>query len=363
MKVMTVLGTRPELIRLSRIIPKLDTFASRHVFVHTGQNYHNSLNQVFFSQLQIRQPDYVLRQAVHSFGGQVGYLFPEIENIIKKEQPDRLLVLGDTNSALCAVLGARLGIPVYHMEAGNRCFDPSVPEEINRKIIDAISDYNLPYTNIARENLIREGIPPHKVWVIGNPIYEVLQYYRSDIEASDILESLGLHQGDYILVTAHRAENVDQKDRLSNIVQSLEAIAGRLQIPIVCSIHPRTKAKLTEFSLEPKNTLVRFFEPFGFFEFVKLQAYARCVITDSGTVQEESCIFGVPAVTIRQSTERPETVICGSNVVSGLDPNRISSSVELMINNHVTWKCPEGYLEEHVSDKVVKMILGGVHHV
>jgi UDP-N-acetylglucosamine 2-epimerase (non-hydrolysing) len=363
MKVMTILGTRPEIIRLSLVIRKLDLFATRHILVHTGQNYDRSLSDLFFEQMGIRQPDYKIQMGSHSFGQQVGNMFSEVEKLMTKEKPDRILVLGDTNSALCAVLGERMGIPVYHMEAGNRCYDSTVPEEINRKVIDAIASYNLPYTPTARENLLREGISPQRIWISGNPIFEVLQYYKQDIDQSDILQKMGLQKEKYILVTAHRAENVDNETRLRNIMEGLQLIAKHLQYPIICSVHPRTKDRLNKFGVAIHHQLIQLCEPFGFFDFIQLQKYALCVVTDSGTVQEESCIFGVPAVTIRQSTERPETMICGSNTVSGLEPNRIAACVNLMIHTRHSWICPEGYEDPNVSTKIVNFLLGGLSYV
>ncbi|RIX52340.1 UDP-N-acetylglucosamine 2-epimerase (non-hydrolyzing) [Paenibacillus nanensis] len=363
MKIMTVLGTRPEIIRLSRIIPKLDQLASKHILVHTGQNKQPYLNDIFFEQLKLRKPDYTIGLQSHSFGQQVGQLFADLEAIMRLEQPDRLLILGDTNSALCAVLSERIGIPVYHMEAGNRCYDLRVPEELNRKVIDTVSSFNLPYTKGARDNLLREGIPATRIWVSGNPIYEVIEHYREQIGESDILSQLQLKPNNYVLVTAHRAENVDREQNLRNIIQGLHNIADELQIPVVCSVHPRTKAKLEAFGVDSAHPLLQLHEPFGFFEFIKLQSEARCVVTDSGTVQEESCILGVPAVIIRRSTERPETILCGSGVVSDTQPDRIAECVKLMMNTRHSWQCPEGYTDPDVSTKVVNMVLGGLHHV
>jgi UDP-N-acetylglucosamine 2-epimerase (non-hydrolysing) len=363
MKVMTILGTRPEIIRLSLIIRKLDQLSSRHILVHTGQNYDRSLSDVFFEQMHVRLPDYKVTLQSHTLGMQIGQMFSEVEKVIVKEQPDRILVLGDTNSALCALLGERMGIPVYHMEAGNRCYDSTVPEEINRKVIDSISSFNLPYTNGSRENLLREGIPPAKIWISGNPIFEVLQHYKEQINRSDILKKIGLDKNQYIVVTAHRAENVDNESRLKSIIEGVNLVAKQQGVPVVCSIHPRTRSRLTRFGIHAVHPLVSFAEPFGFFDFVFLQQHARCVITDSGTVQEESCLLGTPAVTIRQSTERPETVICGSNTLSGLDPNRIAACVELMSQSKFSWSHPEGYTDSNVSDKVVHFILGGLHYV
>lgn len=363
MRVMTVLGTRPEIIRLSRIIPKLDQLTSKHILVHTGQNKQPSLNDIFFDQLQLRKPDYSIGLLSHSFGQQVGQLFADMEAIMRRENPDRLLILGDTNSALCAVLSERIGIPVYHMEAGNRCYDLRVPEEINRRVIDTVSSYNLPYTKGARDNLLREGIPPTRIWVSGNPIYEVIEHYRKQIDDSTILKQLKLEKGNYVLVTAHRAENVDHEQQLRSIIQGLQHIANELHIPVICSVHPRTKTKLETFGIDVNHPLLKLHEPFGFFDFVKLQSNARCVVTDSGTVQEESCILGIPAVIIRRSTERPETILCGSGVVSNTHPERITECVKLMIKTRHSWQSPEGYKDPDVSTKVVNMVLGGLHHV
>jgi UDP-N-acetylglucosamine 2-epimerase (non-hydrolysing) len=363
MKVMTILGTRPEIIRLSLIIKKLDLYSKKHILVHTGQNYDRNLSDIFFEELNIRQPDYKVQLGSHSFGHQLSEMFKETEQIILREKPDRILVLGDTNSALCAILGERLGIPVYHMEAGNRCFDLNVPEEKNRKIIDSISSFNMPYTKQSRENLLREGIPSNRIWVSGNPIYEVLRQYEKKISESTILDQLTLTQGKYILVTAHRAENVDHTDRLLTIFQGLEKIAENLQIPIICSIHPRTKNRLNSSIISNLNPLIVLCEPFGFFDFIQLQKHARCIITDSGTVQEESCIFDIPAVTIRQSTERPETILCGSNTLSGLDAERIASCVDIMTQSKHSWSYPEGYKDPNVSTKIVNFILGGLNYV
>ncbi|MFO7264396.1 MAG: UDP-N-acetylglucosamine 2-epimerase (non-hydrolyzing) [Bacillota bacterium] len=351
------------MIRLSLIIPKLDRWADRHILVHTGQNAHPRLKDIFFDELGIRPPDYRFPPAGRSFGRQIGSVFQKVEQLLLRERPDRVLVLGDTNSALCAVLAERMGIPVYHMEAGNRCYDKTVPEEINRKLIDAVASFNLPYTPGARDNLLREGMEPTRIWMSGNPIYEVLNHFRERIAASDILARLGLAPRQYILVTAHRAENVDHEQRLRKIVSGLKLVAEQTKLTVVCSVHPRTKSRFQQFSLDVDHPRIRWCEPFGFFDFVHLQQYARCVITDSGTVQEESCILGVPAVTIRQSTERPETVLCGSNVVAGLEPERIAACVQLMMNRPSQWECPVGYRDPDVSTKVTQFTLGGLHHV
>lgn len=363
MRVMTVLGTRPEIIRLSLIIKKLDEFASGHILVHTGQNYDQLLSDVFFQQMNVRTPNYHLNIQAHSFGKQIGHMFEQVEQLIYHEKPDVMLVLGDTNSALCAILGARLQIPVYHMEAGNRCYDPLVPEETNRKIIDSISSFNLPYTPGSRENLLREGMAPQRIWVSGNPIYEVIQHYRSETDSSAVLQQLGVREREYLLVTAHRAENVDNEERLKEIFTALNSLADEWQMPVICSVHPRTRERLQQSHLNLQSKYLKLCRPFGFFDFIQLQKHARCVLTDSGTVQEESCLFHVPSVTVRQSTERPETVICGSNIVSGVVATNIMDSVRLAMKSTRDWPLPEGYEDTNVSMKVIRFILGGVRHV
>lgn len=363
MKVLTILGTRPEIIRLSRIIDRLDRASIEHVIAHTGQNYDPALSDIFFRELNIRTPDYHLHLGGHTFGMQVGEMFSKVEDILVKECPDKVLVLGDTNSALCAILAERKGIPVYHMEAGNRCYDRNVPEEINRKVIDAVCSYNIPYTPGSRENLLREGLHPHRVWVSGNPIYEVLQHYESRIDESKALEHLGLASRQYFLVTIHRAENVDSAVRVKNIFEALGRIADRYQYPVMISVHPRTKERLRQFGVTLDHPKLRFHEPFGFFDFVQLQRHALCVLTDSGTVQEESCLFRVPTVTVRQSTERPETITCGSNALSGVTTDAICDCVDLMVQSPRSWNAPEGYEDNNVSTKLVQFLLGGLSYV
>ncbi|MFP7492835.1 UDP-N-acetylglucosamine 2-epimerase (non-hydrolyzing) [Terribacillus saccharophilus] len=363
MKVLTVLGTRPEIIRLSLIIKKLDSLAGKHILVHTGQNYTSTLSDVFFAEMQIRKPDYILSQSQQTLGEQLATMYKEIETILMEEQPDKVLVLGDTNSALSALLAERMHIPVVHMEAGNRCFDLEVPEEKNRRVIDAISSLNLPYTPGSRENLLREGLPPKRVIVSGNPIYEVLQHYEPDIRKSRILKKLKLKNKEYLLTTIHRAENVDHPDRLREILLGLSETAEKLQKRMICSIHPRTKSKITKTDESTLSPLVEFYEPFGFFDFVTLEKYAFLALTDSGTVQEECCLFRVPTVTVRKTTERPETVACGSNMVSGVDAEAIERSAMIMAASSKEWDFPAGYADPAVSDKVIKILLGGLEIV
>lgn len=357
MKVMTILGTRPEIIRLALIMKKLDQRCD-HVMVHTGQNHSASLKDVFFDELGLRAPDEYMKAESAAAGEQLGTIMAETHKLLLKHRPDKILQLGDTNSGLSAIIAEKMGIPVYHMEAGNRCYDKIVPEEKNRHIIDVASSYCLPYTPGSRENLIREGIHPQRIMTSGNPINEVLQTYAKKIDASTILKKLGLTKGKYFLVTTHRAENVDNKKRLQEIFRGLDLVAQEYKLPIICSIHPRTKEKMKKFGVAPKSRLVKLSEPFGFFDFVKMEKNALCAISDSGTVQEECCLFHVPTVTIRRTTERPETVQCGSNILSGLDGDRILSSVKLMLAKKHDWELPIGYGDTDVADKVVTYILG-----
>ncbi|ANE46085.1 UDP-N-acetylglucosamine 2-epimerase [Paenibacillus swuensis] len=359
MNIVTILGTRPEIIRLSLILGKLDRMAASHTVIHTGQNFTFTLSDVFFQQLRLRTPDHMLSSQQLSLGGQLATMFGQIETLLQQIKPDKVLLLGDTNSALSAILAERMGIPVIHMEAGNRCYDLTVPEEKNRKVIDAISSINMPYTPQSKQNLLREGIPVNRIMLSGNPIYEVLDHYAPEIDASPVLEHLNLKPGSYFLVTTHRAENVDDPVHLTEIMNALNGIAEHYGERLICSIHPRTRTRIKQNPQLVMHPLVEFHEPFGFFEFVKLEKHARCAITDSGTVQEECCLFHVPTVTIRNTTERPETVDCGSNVVTGLQAERIVEAVKLMSSLPRHWEIPEGYNDPNVSDKVVKFLLGG----
>ena len=359
MKIVTVLGTRPEIIRLSRIIDKLDR-TSQHVLVHTGQNYDPNLNDVFFQQLGVRAPDHYLN-AKGSLGEQLGILLSETEKILKKEKPDKLLILGDTNSALSAIIAKRYGIPVYHMEAGNRCYDDRVPEEINRRIIDHSSDVLMPYTERSRQNLLREGIPGQRIFVTGNPICEVIQHYDTQIQASAILQDLELVPDKYFLVTLHRAENVDTESRLRELTLALEQIQQKYAMPIIVSTHPHTKARMEGFNIINKNTGVHFLQPFGFFDFIKLEQNAACVLSDSGTVQEECAIFKVANVTLRDVTERPETLECGSNILTGANGESILRCAGIVLDQQDSWYVPPEYMVENVSDTVVRLLHGYLH--
>ncbi|SFS51064.1 non-hydrolyzing UDP-N-acetylglucosamine 2-epimerase [Paenibacillus sp. BC26] len=364
MRVVTILGTRPEIIRLSLIIQKLDALAEKHVLVHTRQNFSPSLSDVFFQEMGLRQPDYLFTETRQTLGGQLSVMFAEVERILIAHEPDVVLLLGDTNSALCAIIAERMGIPVVHMEAGNRCYDLSVPEEKNRRIIDAIASINMPYTSYSKNNLLREGFPSNRIVLTGNPIHEVIEHYKPQIDASDVLERFSLQAGSYVLVTAHRAENVDVPERLTGILEGLNRVAARFDKRVICSVHPRTRSRIDSGSVSVEmDERVVFYEPLGFFDFVRLEQHAFCAITDSGTVQEECCLFGVPTITIRQTTERPETVDCGSNVVCGLKAERIEEAAVIMTSLPAAWECPDGYLAKDVSDKVVKFVLGGKWNV
>jgi len=357
MKVMTILGTRPEIIRLSRIIEKLD-YHCTHILVHTGQNFDKNLSDIFFEDLKIRKPDYFLGVKSPSFGEQIGQILTKTEKIMKIERPDKILILGDTNSSLSAIIAKRLGIPVFHMEAGNRCYDDRVPEEVNRRIIDHSSDILLPYTERSRANLIREGIPHERICVTGNPILEVINHYDAQICKSDILKRLKIRRQKYFLVTLHRAENVDNENRLREFIRAFASISGLYHIPIICSLHPHTRDKIRQFGIDVDPDTIQFNEPFGFFDFIRLERDAICILSDSGTVQEECCIFHVPNVTIRDVTERPETLECGSNILSGADHDSILKCVQIVMSQSPEWVVPSEYLRQDVSSIVVRTVLG-----
>jgi UDP-N-acetylglucosamine 2-epimerase (non-hydrolysing) len=357
MRIVTVLGTRPEIIRLSRIIEKLDRLAE-HTLVHTGQNFDPNLSDVFFSELNVRAPDHFLNAQGASFGEQVAKIIAGIEPILTDVRPDRLLILGDTNSGLTAFVAKRMGIPVYHMEAGNRCYDDRVPEEVNRRVIDHSSDILMPYTERSRTNLLREGLPTNRVYVTGNPIREVIDHYAAQVQASNALRRLDVEPGKYFLVTMHRAENVDIEARLRALSEALDLLQREYGLPVIVSTHPRTRGKMELFGLRNENEQIRFMDPMGFFDFIALEKSAFCALSDSGTVQEECCLFRVANVTIRDVTERPETIECGSNMLSGADPKHIMTCVKTVLDQRTSWTVPPEYLEQQVSDTVVKILLG-----
>jgi len=354
MKIMTVAGTRPELIRLCLIIKKLDELVD-HRFVYTNQNFDYNLSGQFFEELKIRTPDYTFDVVGGSFGSFLGNALIKFEEILLEEKPDKVLILGDTNSGLVSIIARHYKIPVYHCESGNRCYDLRVPEETNRRLIDHLSRYNLPYTENSKQNLLNEGFHKNYVFKTGNPIYEVLKFYGDAISGSSILQKLGLKERGYVLVTAHRAENVDAIESLTNIMRALNEISK--QITVIFSLHPRTKDKLKKFKVKVSNNIV-LSDPLGFFDFVKLEKNAKMVVSDSGTVQEECCIFGVPAITIRETTERQETIECGSNVLSGTKYEDIMNAFTVMLERNNKWVAPADYLVENVSDIVINILLG-----
>ena len=360
MKVMTFVGTRPEIIRLSRIMPLLDKYVN-HITVHTGQNYDYELNEIFYKELEIRKPDYYLEANRKSLGSAVGDIIRKSEEVLEKEQPDAVLILGDTNSSLSAYMAKRMHIPIYHMEAGNRCFDFNVPEETNRRIIDHIADFNLVYTENSRRHLLSEGLPHRRIYLTGSPMYEVLNYYKEKINKSDILEKLNLKKKCYFIVSAHREENVDYQDNLKKIVTILNNLAKEYDIPVIVSTHPRTKKRLEKLENTKIDSRIQFLKPFGFMDYNYLQLKAKCAISDSGTISEESAILNFPAVTIRNSMERPEAVDAGTIILTGLEPDIVLDSIRIVIDEHknggYSHITPE-YQVENTSWRVLKIIIG-----
>ncbi len=354
-KVITLVGTRPEIIRLSRVIPVLDE-SCEHLLVHTGQNYDDRLSGMFFRDLRIRQPDRVMGVRGTGFADQIGQILVGSEELFNAEKPDTLLILGDTNSGLAAFVAKRMGIRVAHMEAGNRCYDDRVPEEVNRRVIDHSSTVLMPYTHRSAGNLVREGIERRRIYVTGNPIKEVLDHYAPEVDSADPFAALGVEPGRYFLVTAHRAETVDDPARLASLVKALNEAIDKFGMPIVASLHPRTADKMRQFGIDAGR--IGFVPPLGLFDFVRLEKEAFCVLSDSGTVQEECCIFGVPTVTMRDVTERPETIECGSNVLAGVEAERILPAIDLAVRSAGTWTPPPEYLAGNVSDVVARIVLG-----
>lgn len=357
-KIVTIVGTRPELIRLSVLIKKLDEkYSNNHILIYTNQNYDYNLSVIFLEEMGIRKPDYFFKEINNGFTNFLSNSFLELEVVLKKEKPNKALILGDTNSGLLGLILTKLNIPVFHMEAGNRCYDNRVPEEVNRRIIDSFSKYNLPYTEISKNNLIDEGFNKSYIFKTGNPILEVLKFYGKNIDASKIVTKLNLTPKNYALVTLHRSENVDDENILSEIVESINEISK--EIKVVLSLHPRTKDKLKNFNIKlGDNVIVS--EPFGFFDFINLEKNSKVILTDSGTVQEESCILHVPCVILRNSTERFETIESGSAILSGVSKKSILQSFTiagLMCNN---WLIPDDYLTENVSNTVLNILSGKI---
>ncbi|MGZ5234129.1 MAG: non-hydrolyzing UDP-N-acetylglucosamine 2-epimerase [Burkholderiales bacterium] len=366
LKVMTIVGTRPEIIKLSRVIAELDRH-TRHVLVHTGQNYDHELNQIFFDDLEIREPDHFLKAAGATAAETIGAVIAKADVVIAKEQPDALLILGDTNSCLSVIAAKRRKVPIFHMEAGNRSFDERVPEEVNRRIVDHTSDINLPYTEHARRHLLSEGLRPQSVVKTGSPMREVLTYYAAKIASSDILTRLKLAPRTYFLVSAHREENVDDPVNLGDLLASLDALSRRYKKRVIVSTHPRTQRKLAGVKRSALPQKVEFMKAMGFADYVKLQQNACCVLSDSGTLTEESSILGFPAIMIRQSHERPEGMDEGTLIMSGLKPERVLAAIKV---THEQWDttprpfaAPPDYEAENVSLKVVRIIMSYVDYV
>ena len=364
LKVMTIVGTRPEIIRLSRTIALLDQFADQ-ILVHTGQNYDYQLNEVFFSDLGVRQPDHFMGVDTSSLGRVMGGVLIETEALIRQHRPDCLLILGDTNSAISAIMARRMKVPIFHMEAGNRSFDRNVPEETNRRLVDHASDFNLVYTEHARRNLLAEGIHPRRIYLTGSPMREVLDHYLDRIQGSDVLARLGLEKGRYFIASLHREENVDSKDRLRSLVGTLNALVEAFGFPLILSTHPRTRKRLdslADVSLDPR---ISDLEPFGFHDYINLQMNAFCAISDSGTIAEESAILDFPAITPRDAIERPEAMDAGGILVTGLHRETIIDAVEAATRLHGDRKArggaadlPAEYAVANTSERVVKLILG-----
>jgi len=360
LKVLTVVGTRPEIIRLSRVMALLDEHVD-HKIAHTGQNYDYELNEIFYTDLDLRKPDFFLNVDVSSLEASVGDIIRKSGELLRKEKPDALLVLGDTNSCLSAYMAKRLHIPIFHMEAGNRCFDFNVPEEINRRVIDHIADFNLVYTEHARRHLISEGLPHRRIYLTGSPMYEVLNHYRPKIDASVILETLKLTKGQYFVVSVHREENVDNPENLRRILLILNRMAEEYGVPVIVSTHPRTRKRLEASDNLKMNSLIRFLKPFGFTDYVHLQMNALCTVSDSGTISEESAILNFPAISLRNSMERPEAQDAGTIILTGFDQSIVMNSIKVVIVENKAnprKSLPTDYQVPNTSWRVLKLIQG-----
>jgi len=352
LKIMTFFGTRPEIIKLAEVMRRLDE-CTNHIMVHTGQSYSYNMSKIFFENLGVREPDHFLEVKSSSVGEQIAKVIQRGEEVLKKEKPDALLILGDTNSALVAIVARRLKIPIFHMEAGNRCFSDATPEEINRRIVDHLSDVNLVYSENARFNLLREGIHPKHTFVTGSPLREVLFKNKEQIEGSDVLERLELEKKKYFVVSFHREENVETKN-LNKFLETLEAVADKYKFPLIVTAHPRTKKKLEEMKYE--HPLIQIHDPFGYFDYVKLQLEAYCIMSDSGTLPEDSAMLKLPAIQLRETNERPEAYDEGVNVMTGFDKDVVLESIEVVQNTN--FSIPNAYQPLNVSEKVVRHILG-----
>ena len=362
LKVMTIVGTRPEIIRLAAVVKLLDRHVN-HKMIHTGQNYDYELNQVFFDDLGLRRPDYYLGVDTSSLGHVLGETLIKVEAIFREEKPDAVLILGDTNAAVAGIMARRMKIPIYHMEAGNRSYDFNVPEEINRRIIDHIADFNLVYTENSRRHLLAEGLPQRQIYVTGSPMYEVLNQYRDKIQQSKILQTLGLEKNRYFIVSCHREENVDYPGNLRKIILFLNMIAEKYDMPVVVSTHPRTRKRIEALGDVRIDSRIQWLKPFGFFDYNALQLNAKCAISDSGTISEESSMMNFPAITIRQALERPEALDAGTIILTGLDPETVLNSIDVVLaefrenGGKYDKICPE-YQVSNTSWRVLKLILG-----
>jgi UDP-N-acetylglucosamine 2-epimerase len=366
LKVMTIVGTRPELIKMSRVIAEFDRH-TQHVLVHTGQNYDYELNQVFFDDLGIRKPDHFLAAVGENAAQTIGQVIIKSDQVMEKEKPDAVLLYGDTNSCLSVLSAKRRKIPVFHMEAGNRCFDQRVPEELNRKVLDHLSDINMVLSEHARRYLIAEGVRPETIIKTGSHMREVLDHYLPNIQASDVLERLGLDSGRYFLVSMHREENVDVPENLRNLLDSLNALADAYGFPVIVSTHPRTAKRLEDIDHGASHALVRFIKPFGFLDYNKLQLEAACVVSDSGTITEESSLLNLPAITIRNAHERPEGMDVGTLIMSGLDPEHVLDAVKVVMAQHrpgpVSARPVPDYEALNVSQQVLRVVMSYTGYV
>jgi len=364
-KVMTIVGTRPEIIKLSRVIAELEENVD-HILVHTGQNYDYELNEIFFKDLRVKKPDYFLNCVGNTTAETIANIIAKSDNIIEEVQPDAVLLYGDTNSCLSVISAKKRQVPIFHMEAGNRCFDQRVPEELNRKIVDHLSDINMPLTEQARDYLISEGIRPETIIKTGSCMKEILNFYKLEISESQVLKNLELKEDKYFIVSIHREENVDYKNNLENLLHSLNAVAEKYQLPVIVSTHPRTKNRIEQLDGNIKvNPLINFMKPMGFFDYVKLQQEAKCVISDSGTITEESSILGFPAIMIRKAHERPEGMDEGTLIMSGLEEERVLESINVMVSQNKKFisNIIKDYNVDNVSIKVTRIILSYIDYV
>ena len=365
-KVMTIVGTRPELIKMSRVIAELDK-TTNHILVHTGQNYDYELNQIFFEDLELRKPDYFLDANGESAAQTIAEVIKKSDEVLEKENPDAVLLYGDTNSCLAVISAKRRKVPVFHMEAGNRCFDQRVPEELNRKVLDHLSDINLVLTEHARRYLIAEGIRPETIIKTGSHMDEVLNYYMPKIKKSKILEKLKLKQNEFFIVSAHREENVDSEENLKDFVESLEAIADKYSYPVIVSTHPRTKKRIDDLGYSPKNNLIEFLKPFGLMDYIRLQMFATCVISDSGTITEEASLLNLPAITIRNAHERPEGMDVGTLIMSGLKRDKVLNDISVVLEHHDAsdrvFEVIPDYKAKNVSKQIVRIVLSYIDYI